>query len=95
MAIAVYFDPEALTLAKYNEIHRKLEAIGEHHNPHRLHHSGFGPESKMMVYDIWESAEAFEAFGAVLGPILAEVGVDVGEPAIMPVHRVIQREADI
>jgi hypothetical protein len=95
MAIAVYFNPEKLTAEQYNEIHRRLEAIDEHHNPNRLHHSGFGPDDAMMVYDIWESAEAFEAFGEVLGPILAEVGVDVGQPTIMPVHKIIQREADL
>lgn len=95
MAIAVYFNPENLTAEKYDEIHRRLEAIGEHHNSHRLHHSGFGPDDAMMVYDIWDSAESFEAFGQVLGPILAEVGVDVGEPAIMPVRKIIQSEADV
>jgi hypothetical protein len=47
--IAVSFNPEALTSTQYDEIHRRLVAIGEHHNPHRLHHSGFGPEDKMIV----------------------------------------------
>jgi hypothetical protein len=39
-----------------------------------------------MVYDVWESQETFEAFGAKLMPILAELGIDVGQPAVMPVH---------
>jgi hypothetical protein len=43
-----------------------------------------------MVYDIWDSPESFQAFGEVLMPILAEVGVDPGQPAIMPVHKVDQ-----
>jgi hypothetical protein len=43
-----------------------------------------------MVYDIWDSPENFEAFGKVLMPILAEVGVDPGEPAVMPVHKLLQ-----
>jgi hypothetical protein len=43
-----------------------------------------------MVYDIWGSQEAFDAFGSTLMPILAEVGIDPGEPAVMPVHRLEQ-----
>jgi hypothetical protein len=43
-----------------------------------------------MVYDIWESPEAFQAFGEILMPIIAKVGFDPGEPAIMPIHRLEQ-----
>jgi hypothetical protein len=43
-----------------------------------------------MIYDIWESADAFAAFGETLGPILAEVGLDAGEPQVMPLHNHIQ-----
>src|SRR5688572_4990511 len=34
--------------------------------------------------------ETFEAFGAILMPILGEVGVDPGEPAVMPIHQLTQ-----
>ena len=43
-----------------------------------------------MVYDIWDAPENFAAFGEVLMPILADVGVDPGEPAVMPVYRIDQ-----
>lgn len=43
-----------------------------------------------MVYDIWDSPESFEAFGKVLVPILAELGVDPGRPDVMPVHKLDQ-----
>jgi hypothetical protein len=43
-----------------------------------------------MVYEIWDSPESFQAFGEVLMPILAEVGIDPGEPAVMPIHRLDQ-----
>ena len=43
-----------------------------------------------MVYDVWESPEAFQAFGEVLMPLITKVGIDVGEPAVMPVHRLEQ-----
>ena len=38
---------------------------------------------------MWESQEAFEAFGATLLPILAELGVDPGEPMVAPIHNII------
>ena len=90
MAIAVYMHPKGMTLAQFNEIHRRLDVSGNGVNPHRLHHSCFGEDGELMVYDIWDSPESFRAFGAVLMPILAEVGVDMGEPAVMPLHQVIQ-----
>lgn len=43
-----------------------------------------------MVFDIWESLEAFQAFGQLLMPIIDKVGIDVPEPAIMPIHRLEQ-----
>ena len=90
MAVAAYFHPKGMTLEQIEEIHRRLDEAGDGGNPHRLHHSCFGPDGNLMVYDIWDSPESFEAFGAVLMPILAEVGVDPGEPAVMPVHKLLQ-----
>jgi hypothetical protein len=74
MAIAAYFHPEGMSLAQFEEVHRRLDAAGDGDNPHRLHHSCFGEDGDLMVYDIWDSPESFAAFGEVLMPILAEVG---------------------
>ena len=90
VAIAAYFHPKGMTLAQFEEIHRRLDKAGEGENKDRLHHSCMGDDGDLMVYDIWATPEAFEAFGKVLMPILAEVGVDPGEPAVMPVHKLIQ-----
>ena len=43
----------------------------------------------IQVLDVWDSQESFEAFGATLLPILAEAGVDPGEPMVTPVHNII------
>jgi len=90
MALAVYFHPKGMTLSQFEEIHRRLAESGAAEQPGRLHHSCFGQDGELMVYDVWESQEAFERFGGTLMPILAEVGVDPGEPAIMAVHRLEQ-----
>lgn len=96
MAIAAYFEPKGMTYEQYRDIHRKLDAAGhglrEQHG--RLHHSCFGEDGSLMVYDVWESPEAFEAFGKVLGPIMAESGVDAGEPMVMPIRFMDQVELE-
>jgi hypothetical protein len=90
MPIAIYFHPDAMTTAKYDEIMRRLESAGQAKPKGRSHHSTFGPDDALMVYDIWDSQEDFEAFGATLMPLLAELGVDAGQPDVMPVHNVVQ-----
>jgi len=90
MALAIYFHPKGMTLSQFNEIHRRLAEAGASEQGGRLHHSCFGEDGALMVYDIWESQEAFQAFGATLMPIIAEVGVDIGEPTIMELHRLEQ-----
>src|SRR5690242_585468 len=93
MAIAVYFHPKGMSLAEFEETHRRLADAGQAEPDGRIHHSCFGQDGDLMVYDVWESSEKFEAFGTTLMPILAEVGIDAGEPSIMPVHRLDQTSA--
>ena len=90
MAVAVYFYPKCMTLDKFADTHRRLAVVGAAEPLGRIHHSCFGQDGDLMVYDIWESQEAFESFGKTLMPILAEAGIDPGEPAVMPVHRLEQ-----
>jgi hypothetical protein len=76
---------------QFEETHRCLADAGAAQPEGRLHHSCIGDEGNLMVYDIWESPDAFQAFGATLMPILAEIGVDPGDPAIMPMRRIQQQ----
>jgi hypothetical protein len=39
---------------------------------------------------VWDTQEHLEAFGERLKPILAEVGIDPGQPEIVPVHNIIK-----
>jgi len=93
MAIAVYFHPKSMTLEKFNESHRRLSAAGAGEPAGRIHHSCFGDDTDLAVYQVWESPETFEAFGATLMSILAEVGIDPGVPSIMALHRLEQTSA--
>jgi hypothetical protein len=89
MALAIYFHPTSMTAAKYDETLAELEAAGAASPAGRLHHSCFGPDGGLMVYEVWESQQAFEEFGPVLMPILHKVGIEPGTPDVMPVHNLI------
>jgi hypothetical protein len=84
MAYAIRFAPSAMSAAQYAETHARLEAAGKAKPAGRLHHFGYGENDQIHVFDVWDSLENFQAFGAVLMPILAELGVDPGEPEIRP-----------
>jgi len=90
MAVAMYFQPKDFTRAKYEEAMRLLEEAGASRPAGRTHHSSFGSDDAVMVYDVWESQEQFDAFGETLIPILAKLGVDPGQPDVMPVINVVQ-----
>jgi hypothetical protein len=49
----------------------------------------FGSEDQLKVFEVWESQAAFEEFGKSLMPILQQLGIDPGQPTMMPVHKVI------
>ena len=86
MAIATYFHPQSLTAQQYDEAIRELEAAGAATPAGRVHHSCFGSDNGLMVYEVWESPQAFEDYGSVLMPILQKLGIDPGTPDVMPVH---------
>jgi hypothetical protein len=90
MATSYYFTPEGFTRAKYDEALRKLEAAGAGAPKGRTYHAALESDGHIQVFDIWESEADFEAFGATLVPIMAELGVDPGTPMTAPVHNVIE-----
>ena len=89
MALGIYFRPAGFTPEAYDTVIGKLEAAGVGQPEGRLYHASMVVDGLIEVYDVWESQETFEAFGAVLVPILNEVGSDPGEPMVVPVHNLI------
>ena len=90
MAISVYINPASVTAAQYDEILRRLDAAGAGKPSGRLYHACFGTGDKLQAFDIWESQQAFDKFGETLMPIAQEIGVDLGQPMVEPVHNLIQ-----
>ncbi len=41
--------------------------------------------------EIWDSREQLEAYGQRLMPILADLGIEAGEPDVFEVHNIIRR----
>jgi hypothetical protein len=89
MALTIMFTPKNFTVARYEEVLRRLTAAGMGAPSGRLYHTCFGPTDQLRVVDVWASKEQFEAFGAVLVPIMTSVGADVGIPDIQPQHNSI------
>lgn len=89
MAIGVYVQNEGFTLDKYNEALKKLEAAGAGAPQGRTYHFAFGDENHVLVFDIWESQEAFEKFGETLVPVLGELGITLAQPMVSPIFNTI------
>lgn len=90
MALGFYFSPTSMNAQQYDTCIRKLEAAGAGKPAGRLYHACFGASDKLAVFDVWDSQQSFDRFGETLMPILKEIGVDPGNPQVMPIHNVIQ-----
>jgi hypothetical protein len=89
MALGFYFTPSSFTPAAYDDTLARLEAAGAGAPAGRLYHVALESDGLVQVFDVWESQEAFEAFGATLVPIMTELGVDPGQPHVSPVRNII------
>lgn len=89
MPIVVKFKVSGMPAEKYEEVHSRLDAAGSGAPASRLYHVSYGSPDNLQVIDVWESRQAFEAFGQQLVPVLQEMGIQA-EPEIHDAYRVIQ-----
>jgi hypothetical protein len=91
VSILARFTPASpTTTEQYDETIRRLESSGQFPPDGLEYHVAFTAGGQLRVSEIWESQEKFGAFGERLMPILAEVGIDPGEPEILEVHNIIK-----
>jgi len=91
MSILVRFKPaSSATSQQYDETIRRLESAGEFPPDGLEYHVAFKVGDQFLVSEIWESQEKLAAFGERLMPILAEVGIDPGQPEILEIHNIIK-----
>lgn len=89
MAVAIYFHPESLSEPEYRAVVEQLAREGEWPPSGLVHHSCFGEGNQLMVYEVWETQEALDAFGQRLMPVLQQQQLDPGQPQVMPVVNVL------
>jgi len=90
MSVGIYFEDSKFTPAQYDQAIVKLEEAGAGSPNGRLHHVAMENDGQINVFDIWESQESFDAFGATLMPILQGLGADPGRPVTAPVRNEIK-----
>ena len=92
MSVLVRFAPAgATTTEQYDETIRRLQAAGDFPPDGMEYHVCFLADGNVRVSEIWDSREQLDAFGERLMPILAEVGIDPGEPEVLEIHNTIRR----
>jgi hypothetical protein len=64
MALGFYFGAGKFSPDQYDEAIKQLDQAGAHAPPGRLHHVALESNGNVQVFDVWESQEAFVAFGA-------------------------------
>ncbi len=89
MPITILYKTQSMRAEQYDEAIRRLEEAGALPNPAMLFHTCFGADDDLQVADVWESVEAFEAFGEMLAPILEEVGISSNDPEIHQTHDIM------
>ena len=68
---------------------RGLNSVSDWSTGGILSHAAGPTDDGWRVVDVWESEEAFQRFGQVIGPILQEVGMP-GQPQIFPLHNFVK-----
>ncbi len=95
MAIGVYFRFEDSNVGQYDEACRQLNggelmrSLSDWPGGGCLAHAAWQEGTSLGVFDVWESADAFQAFGTRLMPITAEVGLPQTEPMIVALHNFV------
>jgi hypothetical protein len=90
MAFGFYITGKGFTQEKYDVTTGQIEDAGAGAPEGRSLHVALETDGEIQVFDIWESREAFEAFGATLMPILNAAGIELNEPMVARIHNEIK-----
>jgi hypothetical protein len=91
VSLLIRFTPPSLTAEQYDEVVRRLTEKGVFPADGLDYEICFGSEGNLKVSQVWDSKEQLEAFGESLKPVLADMGIDPGQPEVVPVHNIIDR----
>jgi hypothetical protein len=91
MSILVRFSPSSITTEQYEESVRRLQESGGFPAEGMDYHCAFFVDGNLRVSEVWDSREQWEAFGERLRPLLADIGIEPGEPEVVEVHNIVKR----
>jgi hypothetical protein len=91
MSVVVRFASASLTAEQYDESVRRLEESGDFPPDGLDYHVCFGTDGNLRVSEIWDSREQLQAFGERLMPVLADIGIEPGDPDVFEVHNIVKR----
>jgi hypothetical protein len=91
VSVLIRFSPPSLTADQYDAAVRRLTEDGVFPAEGLDYEICYGSDGNLKVSQVWDTQEQLEAFGARLQPILAELGINPGEPEILEVHNIINR----
>ncbi len=91
MSVLARFTPTSLTTHQYDESIRRLQEAGDFPPDGLDYHVCFGSDGNLRVSEIWDSQEQLESFGERLMPVLAEIGIEAGEPEFLEIHNIVKR----
>lgn len=91
MSLVVNFTPRSMTAEQYDEVQRRLKESGDWPPEGMDYHVCFGADTNLRVSEIWDSQEQLEAFSEHLMPVLADIGIDAGEPEVRDVQNIERR----
>jgi len=91
MPVVLVHQGPTLTQERYEDVVRRFSGKARMEKPADwpvegllVHVAGQGPTG-FRVVDVWESEDAAQRFGDVLGPVLQDVGI-TEEPEVYPPH---------
>ena len=95
MAVLMVHDVPGGTKEQYDAVAsrltdgRGLNSPGDWPGGGLLAHAAGPTDNGWRVVDVWESEDAFQRFGAVIVPILQDVGM-AGQPQLFPLHNFVK-----
>ncbi len=95
VAVLMIHDSPGGTQEQYEEVGARLSesgglnSLGDWPADGILFHCAGPTDDGWRVIDVWESEEAFQRFGEVIGPILEDVGF-AGEPRLFPIQNFVK-----
>jgi hypothetical protein len=91
VSLVIRFSPASLTAEQYDSVVARMYEEGILPADGLDYEICFGRPGELKVSQVWDSQEQLDAFGAQLMPILADIGIEPGEPEVLEVHNIIKR----